>query len=121
MKRGIKNIFLSLVGFSAAPMLTACYGVPPHDYLPVEGIDSVEGVVVDTNMQPLCDIRVQLNGTISHTLEDGSFCINTEFYPNQTLTATDVDGEANGGYFGTAEVAVNATNYNTVCVVMEKQ
>ena len=34
MKRGIKNLLLSLVGFSAAPMLTACYGTAYDDYYP---------------------------------------------------------------------------------------
>ena len=122
MKRNIKNILLSLVGFSVAPILTACYGTPYDDYIyNPEGFDGVEGFVVDTQMKPISNICVEVNGVTTRTLEDGSFSINAKSNINKMLTATDVDGEENGGYFGSEEVLVNADNHATVSVVMEKQ
>ena len=120
MKRSIRNILLSLVGFSAAPMLTACYGTP---YDELEPFDSVEGFVVTTDMKPIQNIRVGVEGRNVLTDEQGHFFIESpyNFYGDVLLTATDIDGEANGGDFGTESVTVTAENHSVVSVVMEKK
>lgn len=126
MKRGIKNLLLSLIGFSAAPMLTACYGLPYDDYDP--GYDSefteVKGHVVNTELQPIKGIEVAVNGAVTTTDEDGYFHIATPDYPmyfTESLRAEDKDGEANGGYYGTAYVNVTRENCERVGVVMSKK
>lgn len=125
MKRGIKNLLLSLIGFSAAPMLTACYGVGyDDDFYYGEGFTEVKGHVVDTELQPIKDIEVAVNGAVTTTDEDGYFHIATPDYPmyfTESLRAEDKDGEANGGYYGTAYVDVTRANCERVGVVMSKK
>ena len=127
MKRGIKNLLLSLIGFSAAPMLTACYGSPYGDYDPDYGrseFTEVKGYVVNTELQPIKDIEVAVNGAVTTTDEDGYFHIATPHYPmyyTESLRAEDKDGEANGGYYGSVYVDVTKDNCERVGVVMTKQ
>lgn len=122
MKRSIKNILLSLMGFSAAPILTACYGMP-YDVEPMESFDTVEGFVVTTDMEPIKNIDVEVDGKSVFTDEQGHFLIESSrnFWGEVVLTATDWDGEANGGEFGTESVTVTAENHSIVSVVMEKK
>lgn len=122
MKRSIKNILLSLMGFSAAPILTACYGMP-YDVEPMESFDTVEGFVVTTDMVPIKNIDVEVDGKSVFTDDQGHFLIESphNFWGEVVLTATDWDGEANGGEFGTESVTVTAENHSIVSVVMEKK
>ena len=127
MKRGIRNLLLSLIGFSAAPILTAFYGSPYGDYDPDYGrseFTEVKGYVVDTELQPIKDIEVAVNGAVTTTDEGGYFHIATPDYPmyyNVLLRAEDKDGEANGGYYGTEYVTVTQENCERVSVVMSKE
>lgn len=119
MKRGIKNICLGLLGFSAAPILTACYGMPYEEYNPY--FDSVEGYVTDTQMQPINNIKVSCQAKSALTDKDGHFCIELDrLITNVELTATDIDGPENGGEYAGRTERVSASNYNNVGVVMEK-
>lgn len=126
MKRGIKNLLLSLIGFSAAPMLTACYGSPYDDYDPdsMEPFTEVEGYVVSTEMTPIKGIRVSVGGLTTTTNEEGYFFVESPDYPmyqTERLLAVDIDGEENGGYFGSESVDVNSDNHSIVSVVMSKK
>ncbi len=126
MKRGIRNILLSLVGFSAAPLLTACYGSPYDNYDPdaAEPFSEVEGYVVNTEMKPIKGIQVAVNGLTTTTSEDGHFLIESADYPmyyTELLCAEDIDGEANGGYYGMEYVDVTKDNHSVVSVVMSKK
>lgn len=121
MKRGIKNILLSLAGFSAAPILTACYGMPDNYYDEPEMFNDIKGFVVDTELNPIKDIEVYVDGQTCRTNENGSFHLDGEFWGYTTLTATDVDGEANGGEFGTVEVPVSEENHAIISVVMSRK
>lgn len=123
MKRGIKNILLSLVGFSAAPMLTACYGTPYDDMYVDDNYDAIgiEGYVVDTQMQPIKNIEVAANGVYDHTDANGHFILPISFGSNRVVVATDRDGEANGGEFGTQSVTVTPQTSKIVSIVMSKQ
>ncbi len=121
MKRGIKNILLSLVGFSAAPILTACYGTPYDDFDPDLAYNSIEGYVVDTDMKPIKNIQIEAIN-VCRTDQNGHFLISgVSFYGKVPLTATDIDGEANGGDFGTESVTVTAENHSIVSIVMDKK
>lgn len=123
MKRGIKNILLSLAGFSAAPILTACYGMPYDDMYGNEtnDITGIEGYVVDTQMQPIKNIEVAVGGFCDYTDENGHFILSHSFWGNQVLVATDKDGEANGGDFGTQSVTVTPEMSKIVSIVMPKK
>lgn len=126
MKRSIKNILLSLIGFSAAPMLTACYGSPYDDYAPdsMEPFTEVEGYVVSTEMTPIKGIKVSVNGLTTTTNDEGHFFVESPDYPmyqSEWLLAEDIDGEENGGYFGSASVSVTNENHSIVSVVMSKK
>jgi len=116
MKRGVKNILLSLLGFSASPLLTACYGIGPDYYQPIEGI---EGYVVNEELQPIRGIEVSDGVNIQLTSENGEFKFNNSYFDNGiTLTATDIDGSANGGDFQTQSVWVDSSTNKTTCIIM---
>lgn len=114
MKRGLKNTLLGLLGFSAAPMLTACYGMPaePADqYWDRE----FQGQVTDTLGTPLSGIQVYVStgeywedidnptpdSSIAPTLTDeqGKFKIYIKQAGGHAkFVAKDIDGEENGLY-----------------------
>lgn len=125
MKRGIKNLLLSLVGFSAAPMLTACYGTAYDDYYPypTEGED-ICGYVVDEQLNPIKGIMVySTNNSKDFTDEAGRFELVNGFggMGNEMVTATDVDMQNNGGEFSTEVVVANRDNINNLCIVLNKE
>lgn len=125
MKRGIKNLLLSLIGFSAAPMLTACYGSPYDDYDPDSSapFTEVEGYVVSTEMTPIKGIKVSVNGLTTTTDDNGHFLVESPDYPmynTKWLRAEDIDGYENGGYYGEESVEVTSENHSIVSVVMTK-
>lgn len=125
MKRGLKNALLGLLGFSAAPMLTACYGVEPD--IPDQYWDrTFKGQVTDTLGNPLAGIQVYvsqnthwwdpddhlpyIDESIEPTMTDESG--NFEIYihtsgGNAQFVATDVDGTDNGLYQHTAEPVID--------------
>ncbi len=122
MKRGIKNILLSLVGFSAAPMLTACYGTPYDDYVPYEPFDRIEGFVVDTNLKPIDNIQVSANGHVDYTDENGHFSFSDAYFGDgELITAEDIDGEANGGFYGSQSVTATKDNHTNLSIIMSKK
>ncbi|MBQ2247346.1 MAG: radical SAM-associated putative lipoprotein [Tidjanibacter sp.] len=123
MKRSIKNIFLSLLGFSAAPLLTACYGTPYDDYpYPTPTIDNVKGYVVDEELNPIEGILVTIHGSGSdYTDQEGLFEIANCTIEANTIMASDVDGAKNGGEFSSQAVVVDVNNYNNVSIVMKKK
>jgi putative lipoprotein (rSAM/lipoprotein system) len=90
---------LSLLGFTCedAP---AEYGVPHADY-------SVKGTVTDAagTAIPGIEIRIKAHGEYevnepAYTNEQGGFDVTYGAFPKEkfVLTATDVDGEANGSF-----------------------
>ncbi|MBE6201387.1 MAG: radical SAM-associated putative lipoprotein [Tidjanibacter sp.] len=115
MKRGLKNALLGLLGFSAAPMLTACYGVEPD--IPDQYWDrTFKGQVTDTLGNPLKGIQVyvsqgdywcapdgvpEMDSSIEPTLTDerGNFEIYIHTSDgNARFVAADIDGLDNGHY-----------------------
>lgn len=119
MKRSVKNILLSMLGFSAAPILTACYGMPepgPDQYWDKD----FKGKVTDTLGNPIEGIKVYVgereysypeythSPIAGHTpvMTDakGNFTIHVGTVPHETyFVAEDVDGLDNGHYHTTDE------------------
>ena len=59
MKTTTRRCLLSLLGFSAAPILTACYGMPYYDEYLDMPFDGFSGKIVDVNTQePIQNIKV---------------------------------------------------------------
>lgn len=114
MKRSMKNILLSMLGFSAAPILTACYGMPepgPYQYWDKD----FKGKVTDTLGNPIEGIKVYVgepkyrypeytyfpiaghNPVLTDT--EGNFTIHVGTVSNRScLVAEDIDGLENGHY-----------------------
>ena len=107
---------ISLLGFSACSNgggMMLMYGTPTFDY-------QADGRVVDEEGKPIEGIQVkitlgdewsskidgtQVDGGVIYSGKDGSFMTNK--FANikiYSLTATDVDGEKNGGEFETQEI-----------------
>ena len=119
MKRSVKNILLSMLGFSAAPILTACYGMPepePDQYWNKD----FKGKVTNTDGAPIEGIKVfvghreyaspkyecqEIEGYAPvMTDAKGEFNIHIGTVPHSTyFVAEDVDGAAGGGWFATTE------------------
>lgn len=124
MKRSLKNTLLGLLGFSAAPMLTACYGVEPH--VPDQYWDrTFKGQVTDTLGNPIEGIKVyvslnhyynhpdylpEMDGNITPVMTDaeGKFDIYVHIAEgNANFVAEDVDGAENGLYQYAAEYVLD--------------
>lgn len=124
MKRGLKNICLSILGFSAAPILTACYGMPYDEYNPQ--FQSVEGWVVNEKNEPIKNIKVSVNSANeifdTRTDAEGYFAIALPYATYKAnLTATDTDGADNGGEFADKTATISAENFSAVRVVMKNK
>jgi putative lipoprotein (rSAM/lipoprotein system) len=121
MKRGVKNIFLSLLGFSVAPILTACYGSPYEDF-DNPRFNSIEGFVVDESMKPIENIRItdQEYNKSTHTNAEGHFEMQfSESRHKHTIIAEDIDGQANGGEFDIKTATITAENFNNVRIILK--
>ncbi|MBQ3070888.1 MAG: radical SAM-associated putative lipoprotein [Tidjanibacter sp.] len=119
MKRSVKNILLSMLGFSAAPILTACYGMPepePDQYWNKD----FKGKVTNTDGAPIEGVKVYVGTREWHypdydirplegyapvmTDAKGEFNIHIGTVPHKTyFVAEDVDEAAGGGWFATTE------------------
>lgn len=115
-KSKLKRAAMYLLGFSATPMLTACYGVPteyePTDYIP---FDDISGQVVDRKTDtPIKGIEVSVRGTDIKTTTDsnGSFYIDQYFTSSVEIQAKDIDGAENGDYYQSSEEVRSTNNHN---------
>lgn len=102
IKQKIRRSVLYLLGFSAFPMLTSCYGMP-QDYENLPPPPDVEGKIVTNDQKPVEGILV------SATTESG---ISRKTYSNsegeytlykdediRKIIFSDIDGNLNGGDF----------------------
>lgn len=120
MKRGLKNICLSLIGFSASPILTACYGIIPYDepYL----FDHISGHVVDKELKPIEGIEVSNRFGSTQTNQEGYFAIDIDDSSSmETLMIKDIDGPLGGGEFLPQEVTITEDNFNNICIILEEK
>ena len=108
MKSTTRRCLLSLLGCSAAPILTACYGMPYYDEYLDMPFDGFSGKIVDVNTQePIQNIKVhfteQIDSTkvVEHsTLSDaeGRFSFDHHFNHGVRVSFSDIDGKENGLY-----------------------
>lgn len=109
--KGLKFRFITwviaLVGFSACSAEVAAeYGTPHAEF-------EIKGKVTDMQQTPLKDIAViyddQFQGPDTlYTGSDGYFIIQGTMFPREKmkLIFKDLDGDSNGGLFGTKSVDV---------------
>lgn len=105
-----------LLGFSATPMLTACYGLPtnynePFDFDPFEDIS---GTVLDRHSdKPIPGIKVSIDGKEeinAITDSEGKFHINYTFDHSEVISVEDIDGKENGYYWNQIEQVTDENN-----------
>ena len=103
----IISAIISLLGFSTSSCYVM-YGSPTADY-------QAEGCVTDEDGKPIEGIRIQVTLEDDYTDDNEGFIVysdsegrfSTTKYKDwriQSLTATDIDGEKNGGEFETQEI-----------------
>lgn len=107
MKTNLRRGLLALMGFSAAPMLTACYGMPYQDELYYTPFSGISGMVVDSQtFQPIKGIKLSVkpNGVEQATYSDenGVFHLEGDFPRATYVYVEDVDGINNGEYNSTS-------------------
>ena len=124
MKTTTRRCLLSLLGFSAAPILTACYGMPYYDeYLDIP-FDGFSGKIVDIDTQePIPNIKVHFteqpdsSNVVEHstfTDAEGRFSFDHHFKGQITVSLSDIDDQENGSYKDTA-LEINDLN-NEDCI-----
>lgn len=124
MKTTTRRCLLSLLGFSAAPILTACYGMPYYDEYLDMPFDGFSGKIVDVNTQePIQNIKVHFTEQIDSTKvvehsaltdAEGKFSFDHHFEGQITVSLSDIDGQENGSYKDTA-LEINDLN-NEDCI-----
>lgn len=122
IKSKLKRACMYLLGFSATPILTACYGVPtPYDepHLP---FDDISGTIVDAkSRKPIAGIKVSIrNDQNISTISDsnGKFYIDHFFEDSCIVDCEDIDGKENGEYQKSFGRRVNAENNLDVTIAM---
>ena len=105
-----------MLGFSATPLFTACYGTPTTDYeVDPSPFDDISGQVVDRKTDtPIKGIEVSVRGTDIKTTTDsnGSFYIDQYFTSSVEIQAKDIDGAENGDYYNSSEEVRSTNNHN---------
>lgn len=100
IRQKLRRSVLYLLGFSAFPMLTSCYGMP-QDYDP--GL-LFHGNVLSKDLKPIEGIEISYttigggNLFINHSSNDGEYTVYERQGMSQ-ITFSDRDGDANGGDF----------------------
>ncbi len=128
IKSRLKRAAMYLLGFSATPMLTACYGLPsdydePFDFDP---FDDISGTVVDRKSdKPIPGIKVSVAGEediSAITNADGKFYINHSFEHSVVIYAEDIDGKENGYYWRHREQITDENNIDlTISMLPEEK
>ena len=123
VKTKLKRLGMWALGFSAAPILTACYGMPT-DPPPVseDSFDDINGTVVDSESKmPVAGIEVSVSGSNIKTISDenGRFFIDRFFYSSIDVNAKDVDGTANGEFEASSQ-RVTVQNHDNVEILLNR-
>lgn len=123
VKTKLKRLGMWALGFSAAPILTACYGMPT-DPPPIseDSFDDINGTVVDSESKmPVAGIEVSVPGSNIKTISDenGRFFIDRFFYSSIDVNAKDVDGAANGEFEASSQ-RVTVQNHDNVEILLNR-
>ena len=124
LKSKLKRAAIYMLGFSATPLFTACYGVPTADYeIDPSPFDDISGVVYgsDTNA-PIPGIKVSVPALeISTTTNsEGRYHISHHFEASTRVRFEDIDGKENGEYFNNADIATSANHLYTNITLRKK-
>ena len=119
IKSKIKRAAMYLLGFSATPMLTACYGMPV-DYEPVDPtpFEDIGGIVLDSKSgKPIPGISVTTHDLEASAItnSEGKFFIDRHFTTSHSIRVEDIDGAANGKYFDHNTI-VNSQNHLNITI-----
>lgn len=115
-KTKLRRAAMYLLGFSATPFFSACYGVPTNyeDIYDLDPFDDISGTVVDSKTDkpiPGIKVRVASQEDISAITDaDGRFHIVHQFDHNVVIYAEDIDGDNNGSYWRHYEDITNENN-----------
>ena len=86
----------------------ACYGTPYEEYR----FDfAASGRVVDGEGNPIKGIEVSTMNETMTTSSNGRFYVEGYRYDSEVVRFEDIDGDANGGYYKTREIAIGWDNY----------
>lgn len=114
-----------LLGFSATPMLTACYGMPySEDEIDPTPFDDISGVVYEHDtMKPIPGIKVSVpTYDISTTTDsEGRFYIDHFFSSSVRASFEDIDGAENGEFYSNAYIVTSENHHNQNAVLREKE
>ena len=116
IKSKLKRAAMYLLGFSATPMLTACYGLAYSDDVigPIP-FEDIHGTVYSEDGEPIPGIKVSSPEYKISTITDseGKFHLDQYFdAPPVRITADDIDGEQNGKFYHSATIVTDADNDN---------
>ncbi|MEE0916310.1 MAG: hypothetical protein U0L45_07370 [Alistipes sp.] len=122
LKVKIKRAAMYLLGFSATPMLTACYGMPYQDPIDNVPFDGISGGVYDAKTgEPIAGIKVFAGNTVSTTTNsEGRYFLDHHFDQAVRVTAKDIDGATNGEYFDSSTFVTSLDNHDTNFSLMQQ-
>lgn len=123
LKVKIKRAAMYLLGFSATPMLTACYGMPYQDPIDNVPFDGISGGVYDAHTgNPIPGIKVSVRGLESYTItnKEGLYYIDQHFNGAVSVRAEDIDGEENGEFFYSEKHVTSLENHDTNFTLQQK-
>lgn len=115
IKSKLKRAAMYLLGFSATPMLTACYGIAYDEeinHVPFEGLS---GGVYDAHTgNPIPGIKVSVRGSDIYTTtnKEGLYYIDQHFNGAVYVRAEDIDGEENGEFFYSEKHVTTLDNHD---------
>ena len=119
-KTKLRRAAMYLLGFSATPFFSACYGVPTNyeDIYDFDPFDDVTGTVLDRKTdKPIPGIKVTAydisdQDVSAITDAEGKFHISHHYTHNILLYAEDIDGNTNGNYCRQEEEVTDINNQN---------
>ena len=102
IKSKLKRAAMYLLGFSATPMLTACYGLAYEDPINQVPFEGISGGVYDAHSgSPIPGIMVSVRGydICTITNSEGRYYIDQHFDHAVYVRAEDIDSEENGEFY----------------------
>lgn len=124
IKQKLRRSVLYLLGFSAFPMLTSCYGMP-QDYPYPDEDPKIEGNVLTDDQKPIRGILISTTkdyGASSRVYSnpEGGYTIYEESNTRKVVFS-DIDGDANGGDFEQQSKTIEEVKANSKVIMKLKK
>ena len=117
IKSRLKRAAMYLLGFSATPMLTACYGLGYYDEdIDPSPFEDIYGVVYGSDTDaPIPGIKVSIPtfGISTTTDKDGKYLFKQGFETSLRVHFEDIDGAENGSYRNNSTIVTSTDHINT--------